>query len=500
VKYLWSGALTFKSVKVNAKMTDSSSAVQLVVSQDSLFSFPDYSILYSVGASTNYMVSLEINGLNPQTKYFYAIQSDGIIDTSAEDIGSFTTFANGPFSYSFVIGSCGINSNHRVFDAMRNLAPNFYLNMGDLHYQNPNSGININIHRLPYENSVLSKPRLAKFLKQTPIAYVWDDHDYCGNDSDSSYAGKVNARKVYHEYVPHYPLAFGSDTTSPIAQSFTVGRIHFILTDLRSERYPGHIMKASQRAWFESECLYARDHNLMIAWMSTYSWSGVGTDNWAAFSLERTSINDFLYCNNIQNLFILSGDAHMLAIDNGTHANFSTNTCPAYNYPIFQAAALNQNGSFKGGIYSEGGYFMNPNNTFGQFGRVIVSDESTSLDSICIDFEGYRIDSSGASLSLINSYHFCRYLPPMTTTSLEEKKNAIVSIQPNPSQNLNVIFYEKTILGSIQIFSVSGELVFSKNINETVDEYHIPLNLKAGSYIVQFDTNKGSFKKQWIKL
>ena len=93
VKYLWSGALTFKSVKVNAKMTDSSSAVQLVVSQDSLFSFPDYSILYSVGASTNYMVSLEINGLNPQTKYFYAIQSDGIIDTSAEDIGSFTTWA-----------------------------------------------------------------------------------------------------------------------------------------------------------------------------------------------------------------------------------------------------------------------------------------------------------------------------------------------------------------------------------------------------------------------
>ncbi len=497
VKYMWCGAVTYNSVKVNAKMTSISSDVHLVVAQDSTFSSPDFSVAYVIDSITNYMVSLEIGGLLPYTKYYYAVQADGILDASPEDIGSFTTFANGPFSYSFVIGSCAINSNHKVFDAMRNMVPDFYINMGDLHYRNPNSATNINIHRLPYEDYVLSKPRLAKFLKQTPIVYVWDDHDFSGNDSDSSFVGKKNARIAYHEYVPHYPLAFGPGPWNPIAQSFTAGRVHFILTDLRSERY-SEVMKPSQRAWFESECLYARDNNLIIAWMTTYSWSGTGSDNWAAYALERTEINDFFYCNNIRNLFILSGDAHMLGIDDGTNANFSTNTCPGYKYPIFQAAALNNNGSYKGGIYNQGGYFPNPNLYFGQFGKVAVTDPGG--DSLCIAFEGYRVDSSGASVTLINSYSFCRYLPLTSIASSPTLLN-ILSIQPNPSGILNVHFSQLTFLKTIRIYSVTGNLMKTVQVGQYLSDHTASTEeLKAGSYIVEFETDRGKVKKHWIKI
>lgn len=493
---MWCGDVTYKSVKVNAKLTNASADVQLVISQDSTFSSPDYSISYTVDSNTNYMTSLEIDNLLPHTKYYYAVQSEGILDASSEDIGSFTTFANGPFSYSFTIGSCAINSNHRVFDVMRNMSPDFYICMGDLHYWNPNSATNINIHRAPYED-VLTKPRLARFLKQTPIVYMWDDHDFSGNDSDSSFVGKQNARLAYHEYVPHYPLAFGPGQWNPIAQAFTAGRVRFILTDLRSERYTGQIMNPSQLAWFESECLYARDNDLMIAWMSSYSWSGTGTDNWAYYASDRSQINDFLFCNNIKNLFIMSGDAHMLGIDDGTNADFSTGACPGYKYPIFQAAALNQNGSYKGGTYNQGGYFPNPSLYYGQFGKVSVNDSGG--DSICISFEGYRVDSSGASVTLIDSYTFCRDLTITGIASNEYVYSA--DIQPNPSGNLNIHFSQPETVKQVRVYNIAGKLEKTYKGNSNLTDHLLSADdLKAGSYIVEIETEKGRIKKHWIKI
>ena len=189
VIYIWSGALTYNSIKVNAKMTDSSSTIRLVVSTDSLFSIPLYSSFYHVDSTTNYMVSMDKNGLSPLTKYYYCVESGGIMDSSSDDIGSFTTVVNGPFSYSFVLGSCALSSDHKVFGVMKNMSPFFYINTGDLHYDNPNSDIDLNIHRLPYEVSVLSKPSVAALFKKVPFVYMWDDHDFSGNNSDSSAIG-----------------------------------------------------------------------------------------------------------------------------------------------------------------------------------------------------------------------------------------------------------------------------------------------------------------------
>ena len=48
-------------------------------------------------------------------------------------------------------------------------------------------------------------------------------------------ACQSEARHAYQSYVPHYPLSFGQGDTL-ISQSFNIGRIKFILTDLRSEK------------------------------------------------------------------------------------------------------------------------------------------------------------------------------------------------------------------------------------------------------------------------
>lgn len=502
VIYIWSGAVTHNSVKVNAKLTNASATVRLVVDDDSTFSSPSYSGYYSVDASTNYMVSMTINALMPETHYFYCVESGGIKDNSPDDVGSFTTFGNGAFSFSFTAGSCNYIPNHAVFDVMKSFHPNFHITMGDLHYMNPNSAVDINAHRLPYETEVLSIPRQSAFFKATPIAYVWDDHDFCGNDSDSSYVGRENARTAYHEYVPHYPLGLGTGINFPINQAFTVGRVRFVMTDLRSTRYVNSIMTEEQKQWFRDECTYARDNNLIIAWVNSTTWNNTtetwATDNWYGFNSDRIDFGNFFLNDSIKNMFMLCGDAHMLAIDDGTNADFSFTHSNPYKYPIFQAAALSGWGSYKGGLFSEGGIFVNPgDDKHGQFGLITVVDNG--LSDICIDFKGYRVDSSGTIVTLMNSYNFCRDLTPLSVDEKDAGKD--VSIAPNPSAELKLVFKNVVKLKSIIIYDASGKLIFRNNSAHTdIQEYTVKTkNLNAGKYFVEIEFDKTKVTKAWIK-
>jgi hypothetical protein len=243
------------------------------------------------------------------------------------------------------------------------------------------------------------------------LAYTWDDHDYCGNNNTvGQQTGTQSARQAYQEYIPHYPLASGTGNV-PINQAFTIGRVHFIMPDLRSTRAQssGTMFGTASLAWFKEQCLYARNNNLMIAWVSSTSFGGVNTDNWGGYTSERTSLSNWFRDNNIKNMFIMSGDAHMLAIDNGTNHDFSTGSNNPNDYPVFAAAAINNAGSTKGGTYSQGGTFPNPGSSNGQYGLVEVTDNGGC--TITIKFTGYRNSSATSTTETqVNTYTFTRTL------------------------------------------------------------------------------------------
>jgi hypothetical protein len=70
---------------------------------------------------------------------------------------------------------------------------------------------------------------------------------------------------------------------------------------------------------------------------------------------------------------MLSGDAHMLAIDDGTNSNYAGEAgdrADGPGFPIMHAAAFDQKGSVKGGPYSGGTI---PGG--GHFGYMTVTDE-----------------------------------------------------------------------------------------------------------------------------
>jgi hypothetical protein len=411
------------------------------------------------------MAAMSITGLSANTKYYYAIESGGVVDNSADDIGSFKTTGGLSSSYRFAVGSCGLNSNHIVYDKIKEKDPLFFLATGDLHYSNPNSA-DINVHRNAYESNMLSQTTSRNFFKDVPLAYVWDDHDFCGNDSDSTSIGKLNARQAYQEYVPHYPLGSGSGNV-PIYQAFSVGRVYFILTDLRSTRRQAvSIWNPVQKQWFKDQCLWAKSQNLTIAWVSSVSFGGTQADNWGGFNTERNEISNFFRDNGIQYMFILSGDAHMLSMDNGANHDFSTGTNNPFKYPVFASAALNQSGSNKGGNYNvrpdgtvdlapgANYVYTNPSNTVGQYGIVDVADNGTLLT---ITFTGYRVTGAGVE-SQLSTFNFTR----AAGTALPVKLLSFTAKADNEKVQLNWEVGEQTNCDKYFVERSTNGIYFTK--------------------------------------
>lgn len=403
VEFLWSGAITENSARINARIDHESTTVQCHVSTNSDLSNPlIFGVFVADTAVNNRIVSIPITNLTPDTQYYYAIESGGVLDDTKQ--GQFKNTAVGAFSFQFVLGSCAQNgSNHPVFDTIRNLNPLFFLHGGDLHYQNIDVN-NKNIYRAAYD-TVLNSPNQAALHRQTPIVYMWDDHDFGPNDSNETAPGRQAARLTYQEYVPHYPLSAGSGDV-PIYQSFAIGRTYFILTDLRSERSPKNIsdnanktmMGATQKAWFKNELLMARDHYVAIFWLSTVPWIGTavsGNDNWAGYTTERAELANFIKNSWINNLVILCGDAHMIALDDGTNSNYATEG--GTGFPVFHAGSLDREGSIKGGSYTHGTF---PGG--GQFGLITIVDSGGNDLSITLsgrDFNNNVIVESTFVLS-----------------------------------------------------------------------------------------------------
>lgn len=357
----WCGNVSPTSATVAIRLTASAQRVRLHVSQNENLSAPILSPIATTAAGLGNTVKLSVQGLQPDTEYYYGIEVAGALRPETVSRGRFRTFPIGRASFRIAFGSCSDlrDANHRVFNAIREDKPLLFVHMGDLHYANTNSAA-AEDYRTNYDQ-VLSHDIQAPFYRSLPIAYMWDDHDFAGNDSDASALGRDSARAVYRERVPHYPIG---PTGGTIGQAFTIGRVRIIMTDLRSaassagakESATKSKMGAAQKAWFKQELISARDSGFpFILWVNTIPWiseAQIGDDSWAGYATERTEIANFIRDNRITNLGMLSGDMHGLAFDDGSHSDYATGGgAPMI---VMHAAALTANAVPKGGPYTVG--------------------------------------------------------------------------------------------------------------------------------------------------
>ena len=373
VQWIWAGGVTSDGVTVNARLNADGRA-RLVVGRrrdlrGGLASTPKQTGDDLGGR----ILSFEAQGLEPATRYFYGLEVDGRLDRNR--IGTFRTLPAGRSSFQIAFAGCArVGSNGSVFDAIRSDHPLLFLVLGDLFYANIDEDARGRF--LDQYDTTGASPAQGALYRSTPIAYVWDDHDYGGDGADASSESRPAATWAYRRAVPHYPLPAGD--AGSIEQAFTIGRVRFIVMDTRSNRRsgPGGTMLGErQLRWVERELLAARDRYRLTVLVSSVPWierADAGADGWGAFPAERARISRFIARHRIRRLLMLSGDAHMLAIDDGSHSDYS-GTGEA-GFPVMHAGALDRPGSEKGGPYSEGAY---PG--AGQYGTMTVRDERRRL-------------------------------------------------------------------------------------------------------------------------
>ena len=432
----WSGGVTPTQATVKAKLGADGMKARLVFSEDRSLRRAASTALAISSTNHGNIVSFPLEGLKPGTRYYYALEVNGRLDRSKA--GQLRTFEEAPTGFSVAFASCArTGSTSDVFDRIREHDPVFYMNMGDFHYQNIATNLPSRF-RAAYD-LVLGSPQQAELYRNVPFVYMWDDHDFGGNNVGRSSRSHVAARNTYQEYVPHYPLAGGEGNVA-IYQSFNVGRVKFILTDLRSERDSvtnkddanKSMMGSAQKAWFKKELLAANGKYPLICWVSTVPWLGVkgtnyyravgsndfgyfhhtalpplpppaaegtnasrrggaaggraggrrpgtaGTDedHWSVYATERREICDFIKENHISGVCILHGDSHMIAADDGSNGDFATGG--GVRIPVLCGAPLDQEPSLKGGPYSQGVYKVRRNE--GCFGLLTITDRGTGID------------------------------------------------------------------------------------------------------------------------
>ena len=315
----------------------------------------------------------------------------------------FRTFGAGAFSFTAAFASCAGGtrlvplshvSNSRVFDAIAALDPHVFIHMGDLHYYNllgaarPLAPLMGRFRRSL--DRVLSQEHQALFYRRTPIVYMWDDHDFGPDEADTSSPTRDAARAYYATDVPHYPLPLGANADGPITQTFDIGRVRFLVTDARSERRPAQRTLLGQRqfAWLLEELgRAAADRVPLVVWVNPVPWITADGDGhgWGMYAEERSAVGRRITSLGLgSRLLMLSGDAHMLAFDDGRNNKHG-------GFVVAQAAPLDRFVRPKGGPYSH----EPPAQKNGQFATLQVEDTGTTLTAT---LQGHRHQGNGTSL------------------------------------------------------------------------------------------------------
>lgn len=400
---VWCGNVTSTSASVVVRLTASGQRVRLQVSTSAGLAPAVFSPAATTAATAGNTLTLTVQGLQPDTDYFYGIEIAGVLRPEEISRGRIHTFPMGRSSFKIAFASCSDfrQENQSAFDAILAERPLLFIHMGDLHYVDTNS-TSIEDYRSNYD-AVLNQPKQSALYRNVPLAYMWSDHDFCGNDSNGSFIGRDAARAAYRERTPHYPIA--SNAGGTMAQAFTVGRVRVLMTDLRSAAAAPSVKESAsksrlgtaQKNWLKQELIGARDAGFpLVLWVSPCPWiaePNLGEDTWGGYATERTEIANFIRDNRISNVVLLSGDMHALAYDDGTHSDYATGGGAPLT--VLQAASLTHPGAAKGGPYTAGPLLDGQ-----QYGILEIFD--TGGPSIAGQFVGKKV-GEGEKLSYIFS-------------------------------------------------------------------------------------------------
>jgi len=338
------GGVTNEEAVVGFQIAHKSTVhVRYSVNTDSS-SFTDSSSV-TVTEDTDFTGSIKIGGLASETTYYYQIVVDGwAVPANNFWDQTFRTFPepNGPNTFIMSVFADAANANtDRVTPAYSSAtsmtsASDHYLSLqiGDFDHD---------VFDMTDSNTMLSELRKKHYglrnpvkthgiqfvedvLAKRPLAHLWDDHDFCGNDSDGTCDYKAAALQAYKEYYPGYDLPYPDEG---IWHSFTAGAAEIFMLDTRYQRTPDtatddankSVLGSTQKQWLKDGL-----KNSAATWKIVVSTINANVDarpsnidHWGSFTTEANEMKEFLIDNDLDDSTVMiSGDLHTGgAVDSG---------------------------------------------------------------------------------------------------------------------------------------------------------------------------------------
>lgn len=421
-------------------------------------------------AANGHVALIDIDSLQSNTKYYYRAMING---SPASDRRSFYTYpCEGESTvFSFGMGSCMNESRNddEVFDEAKKYPLRFFMHAGDWGYPDDTDDFpnNSDYFAADYNRVIQSYKNkysyryLMPFLKNVPIDYVWDDHDYVNDNSSANHASHTdfgitnstviedpfppgtrrNAIKGYYNMFPGYAAV---DSTQGIYHKFRYGNIEVFVLDDRASRSPntealvkvgnkwtfspppGHsIIGTAQREWlleglrtstapwkfvvtataFNKTYRNAINGLLNLPSIAGLPLAAALIDCWSGFPMDQDSIINAVNQANIDGVIMMSGDTHTAAIDNGQ----------AGGLPEIMAGGMSQSNSTLyttvpllayGLTWNEGGQGIN--------GNTNVSDAFANIQVNGDDYVTLELRSENGNVIASYTHYSCSYLTGLT--------------------------------------------------------------------------------------
>lgn len=399
------GAVTESSARVFAR-TDQAAEVTIRYSETEDFAGAITGTTEQTTAEHDFTTILPLTGLEAATVYYLDLVVDGVPQL-APPYPRFKTFpvpgTPAPFKV-VVLNDFGENGSSkrpvpgkvRTFERASEENPDFVIIGGDFGHHNRDTLQDKRQQRKDFYTIPSPAGRYTEFIRKIlyryPVAHVWDDHDFGGNNADKNYPFRDLSYQVLNEYFPVYPLSPYGDW-----QKFSYADADFLMLDSRSQRDPNDdpndlfksmldgndLGSAGQLEWLKQGLVDSTATWKFIITPVTFNTSLVKPDSWRRFRYERKQLVDFITSNKITGVIMISGDAHMGALDDGTHSDFPEMLVPPPN--LSRCATASRPGKWSHGVYWSGRPNGPPCNGYGV---ISVHENPAKVRLLVKDTEG----------------------------------------------------------------------------------------------------------------
>lgn len=277
------------------------------------------STIVKTNKANDFTAVLSIRGLKPDTRYYYKLLVDGIIQPRQ---WAFHTFPASGAPSQFWIGfggGAGFTPQYeRMWDTITSHNLHAFLLLGDnVYIDNPTRQA---VQQYCYYRRQ-SRLEFRDFAASTAIFAIWDDHDFTTNDA----GGGPEILKpywkipVWRTFVNNWnnPYYAGGENQPGCWFDFSIGDVDFFMLDGRYYRTESKVMNPSmlgdvQKMWLLQKLKSSKATFKVLASPVPWSYGAKpgSRDPWQGYKTEREQIFSFLEANNIDGVILISADRH----------------------------------------------------------------------------------------------------------------------------------------------------------------------------------------------